>query len=511
MARPRIRWPQTCSLVLLVAAGSVGGCHKLFGEYEIVDEPPPPPPPTTLCVAGDLRCVGPFLYTCGPDLQSWSYQETCLSDAHCRSREGGCKPCVPGEHRCERAALEVCSDDWNWRLAENCGDAHACNPNSESCRTCTENEHECSQGVLRRCSADGTWMDVEQCANQAACRVASDKRSGMCALPDPRCTAPLMHVCDGATLLRCTESRDRLIPVESCASPAHCDAAAADQQAQAQLLATCLDECEPDTLRCVDAELQRCSQARVWAPVMACPSPGACSAKPEAAPCEACAAGTLECNDGKLRRCAPDSPSGWELVADCGVAELCNAAEGRCEEGGCPRAGQTRCDIGPQRCKPDRSEWDTIDICGKNLCNPHDAKCELPTCAAGARRCWNGNLEQCDDDLRGWSVIETCDDDETCSRDGCTRGGCSDGEYRCNDVYRETCVAGVWERVERCATAALCTAADQPCAPPACEANAYVCSDTTLRRCSTDRTGYTGGRDCADAGLTCDAYAGVCR
>ncbi|HEY6725885.1 MAG TPA: hypothetical protein VI197_17750 [Polyangiaceae bacterium] len=494
--------------MLLVAAGSLGGCHKIFGEYEVIEEPPPPPPPTTLCVAGDLRCVGPLLYTCGADLQSWTYLETCSSDARCLSREGGCKPCVSGEHRCEGATLEVCDEDFGWTTAGDCGHTDACNLNSESCRPCTENEHVCNQGALMRCSSERAWVLVEQCANQAACSVAPDKTSGSCAPVDPRCTASLMHVCDGATLLRCSESRDRLIPIESCISAAHCSAAAADQQAEAQLLGTCLQDCEPDTLRCVEAELQRCSTDRIWMPMMACASPGACSAT---SGCEPCTAGALECNDAELRRCAPERASGWEVVADCGVARLCNAAEGRCEAGGCPRAGQTRCDIGPERCKPDQSEWDTIDICDEDLCVAHDAKCEIPACAKGARRCWQGNLEQCDDSLRGWETLKKCDEDETCSLDGCSRSGCMDGEYRCNDVYRETCNGGKWERVERCATAALCTAADQPCAAPACEAKAYTCTDGTLRRCEADRAGYESSRDCEDAGLTCDAYAGACR
>lgn len=508
MVRFRFRWPQICSLVLL-AAGASGGCHKIFGEYEVVEEPPPPPPPTTLCVAGDLRCVGPFLHTCGADLQSWIYLETCLSDAHCRSREGGCQPCVPGEYRCEATRLEICDADDGWTLAEDCGDANACNLNSDSCRPCTDGEYQCNLGALTRCTG-GSWELQEQCANQAACSVAADKRTGLCAPMDPLCTGPMLHVCDGSTLLRCTESRDRLVPVENCASAAHCNAAAADQQAQAGLLATCLEQCEADSIRCVDAELQRCSTDSVWVSMMACASPGACSAKLGSTGCEPCAAGALECNDGELRRCAPESPSGWEIVADCGAARLCDAAQGRCETGFCPRAGQTSCDLGPQRCNWDQSEWDTFDICDEDLCNAHDAKCELIACEADARRCWEGNLQQCDDSLRGWDTVEECESDETCSLEGCAPGGCTDGEHRCNDVYRETCVAGAWERLERCATAALCNAADQRCEPPVCDAKAYSCNDGTLRRCGSDRTSYESSRDCDDAGLTCDRYAGNC-
>ncbi|HEU5075207.1 MAG TPA: hypothetical protein VFU02_13545 [Polyangiaceae bacterium] len=511
MARSRFRWPQTCTLMLLLCAGPLGGCHKIFGDYEIVEEPPPPPPPTTLCVAGDLRCVGPFLYTCGADLESWAYLETCLTDAHCRSREGGCKTCVTGEYRCNEALLEVCDDTASWTLAADCGNAHACNLNSDSCRACTPDERECHEGALLRCSPERTWVLEEQCANPAACSVAADKSTGTCAEVDPRCTTPLMHVCDGPTLLRCTDSRDRLVLVESCASAAHCDAAAADQQAQDQRLATCLEICEPDAIRCVDAEFQRCSADGTWAPMMACSSPAACSAKLGATGCEPCTAGALECNDGQLRRCAPESSSGWDIVADCGVARLCNEAEGRCDPGACPRAGQTRCDDGLERCAPDQSEWDPIDFCEGDLCNANDAKCELGVCEEDARRCWEGNLQQCDESLRSWRTLQECADGETCSLEGCSSNGCTDGEYRCNDVYLQTCVAGAWEREARCETAALCNAADRRCEAPVCEANTADCAGTSLRHCRSDRTGYEEVGDCADYGLVCNEYAGECR
>lgn len=511
MARSRLRWPQTCTLLLLGGAGLVGGCHKLFGEYEIVEEPPPPPPPTTLCVASDLRCVGPFLYTCGSDQSSWVYQDTCLSEAHCRSREGGCMTCVPGEYRCTDKALEVCQETGSWTLAEDCGDANACNLNSDSCRPCTPDEYQCQQGSLLRCTPEGVWARQAECSNPAACSVASDKLSGACAEPDARCTTPLMHVCDGAQLMRCTESGGQLVVIENCPSAALCDAAAADGQAQAGLLGTCLDACEPQAIRCVDAEFQRCSSAGRWEAVMGCGSKSACSAKLGVTGCAPCTPGALECNDGELRRCAPESESGWELVADCGAAALCNEAAGQCEAGACPAAGQTRCDDGLQKCKPDQSEWDVIAYCDGDLCNAHDAKCDTPLCEEDAKRCWEGTLQQCDDSLRGWDVIDTCADGETCSLEGCSPNPCQDGEYRCNDLYLESCVGAAWVRKERCATAALCHAEQQLCEPPHCEANQFDCAGSSLRRCSADRTEYDEVGDCAEDGLVCDEAIGACR
>lgn len=507
MARPRFRWPQTWTLLFLASAALLGGCHKLFGDYEVVGEPSPP---TTLCVAGDLRCVGPFLYTCGQDLESWTYVDTCSTEAHCRSRDGGCKPCAPGEHRCEGTKLEVCDESFAWREVEDCLDANACNLNSDSCRPCVENEHQCQGAALMRCSPELTWVLAQQCANPTACSVAPGKLSGSCAPVDPRCTTPQGHVCDGVQLLRCTDAMDRLIPIERCPSAAHCDAATADKQAEAGRLATCLDRCEAGAIRCVDAEFQRCSAEGAWTPEMTCASASACSAKAGSTGCEPCTSGALECNDGELRRCAPKSPGGWETVADCGVARLCNEAAGRCDAGGCSRAGQTRCDLSLERCKPDQSEWDSIDFCEGDLCNAHDAKCDRAACKKDARRCWGSALQQCDKSLRDWETLETCAEGETCTIEGCAPNACTDGEYRCNDVYLEACTGGVWLRKDRCATAALCDATSKSCEPPACEANSSICDeDMTLRRCRPDQTGYDRS-DCADAALICDPYAGKC-
>ena len=452
MARPRFRWPPTCTLILLVGAGLLGGCHKIFGEYEVLPEPPPVPPPTTLCVGGDLRCVGPFLYQCGPALDSWVFLATCTTDARCRSSEGGCKTCVPGEYRCVGTGIEVCSDNGAWAPAEDCGAANVCNLNSDSCLPCTADEYQCQEGALMRCTA-GAWALQQQCVNEAACSVSADKTTGACAATDPRCTAPLMHVCDGTQLLRCTQERDRLVVVENCGRGEGqlCDAAAADQQAADDLLGTCVEVCEPDAIRCVDAAPQRCSADGRWEP---------------------------------------------------------DAAAGPCESGECPTPGQTRCNRGIERC--DQSEWNALGDCPGDLCNANDAKCEPLVCEKDAVRCWEGNLERCDDSLASWNLAQKCGEGETCSLEGCTKSACDDGDVRCNDVYRETCVGGAWERTERCATAALCDPEQPTCEAPECEAYRYYCDGSTLKRCWPDRTGYDVRGDCTAAGKVCDERAWEC-
>lgn len=496
--------------MLLSGVGLLGGCQKIFGEFEIVEEPPPPPPPTTLCVAGDLRCVGPYLYSCSAGEDSWSYRETCVTELHCNSRAGGCQTCVPGEYRCEGTALEVCGEG-GWTLAEDCGDSNACNLNSDSCRPCTPMEYQCQGKSLLLCSNESVWTEVAECSSQATCSVTPDKSSGACAAVDPRCTTPLMHVCDDGQLLRCNESLDQLVVIDNCPRPELCDAAAADRQAQDQKLATCLVACTPDAIRCAGAEFQRCTAVGVWEALMGCDSPAACSAKLGTTGCSACTPGTLECNDGELRRCAPDSPNGWELVQDCGAAALCNEAAGQCDAAGCPAPGQTRCEDGLEKCLPDQSEFDTIDYCDGDLCNANDAKCDTRACDEHEKRCWEGALQECDDSLRSWDTLEVCDADESCSLDGCTKSDCQEGEYRCNDVYLETCRAGTWEREERCATHALCDTEDKRCNAPTCDINEYDCAGSSLRRCNSKRTGWDERGDCAGDGLECHEASGSCR
>lgn len=508
MARSSSRWPQTFTLILLSGMGLVGGCQKIFGEFEIVEEPPPAPAPTTLCALGDLRCAGPFLYTCGPDENSWVEQETCLTARHCNSRDGGCRSCVPGDHRCDGSRLELCGDS-GWTLVEDCGDPNACNLNSDSCRPCTRDEYQCQGKTLMLCSAEQTWTLVAECSGEAACSVASDKRSGACAAVDERCTASGKHVCEDGVLKRCTESRDELVVVDQCERDDLCDAAAADRQAQDGKVGTCLTACEPDAVRCAGAEFQRCSGAGLWDTVMACDSPAACSAKPGSAGCSPCAPGALECNDGELRRCAPDSPNGWELVRDCGAAHLCNEGAGACEAGFCPVAGQTRCAAVMERCVSDQSHWDPIGLCEGDLCNAHDMQCDTPTCQENTKRCWEGTLQECKDSLRSWDTIEICDADETCSLEGCTRDACGEGEYRCNDVYLETCNAASWQRVERCTTHGLCDAEGQRCKAPACAVNEAECVGNSSRQCKSDQTGWVELGDCAPQ--VCHEASGKCR
>lgn len=499
MPRPRSRWIRICTLLLVISGALFGGCQKILGEYEVVAEPP-----ITFCTASDKRCVGPSLYVCGPELDSWLYQKECRSAAHCASREGGCLACAPGEYRCSAGLLEVCGDDGDFTLAEDCGDANRCNLNSDSCRPCTVGEFQCNGANLMQCTAEKVWM-VTECDNEAACTVEPNRQQGVCA--EPTCTAGT-HVCNGAKLMRCHQSGQQWVEIDTCASEAEvCDAAAADRQAENGLLGSCVEACKPDAARCVDATFQTCSALGTWQTMATCESPGTCSAKLDSAGCQSCTPGSLECNDGVLRRC---TEAGWELVKDCGSAALCNEAAGKCEAAACPLAGQTRCEAtGLQHCALDQSEWEEVTFCKGDLCNANDADCDPAACVKGAKRCWNNRLEACNPSLRDWDVVEECEAGETCSLEGCVASACDEGASRCNDIYRETCVEGVWEHLDRCATSALCDPSQPLCEPPVCEPGEFQCVGSSLRICADDQTQFDEFGQCHENEI-CDQDAGAC-
>ena len=495
-------------LAVLLAALSVSvGCHTLFGEFEIEDAPAEP---STLCTEGSFRCVGPWLYTCGADLNSWTEVAACQTEAHCDSRLGICRSCVPESHRCAGKTLEVCNQQHDWVAVVECASEHECNLNSDSCRPCNMGEYQCNQASLMRCTANKTWELVQECMNVASCVVTENRLSGSC--NESTCDAGGMHQCNGAQLLRCTNARHRLVELDTCLSPELCDAAAANQQASQNLLATCLTTCTPEAARCVGAELQICnSNGNGWSMAAVCPTAEECNTTARA--CTPCTPGATECNDAELRRCGSDAT--WEVLANCGTSQFCDAANGSCVDQECSVPHQTRCrPDGLYRCELPDLKWDLVTVCNGDLCNANDGKCDATTCNEGATRCVENSFQRCSSGLDAWEVVETCGSDETCQLPtGCTPETCTAGQYRCNDVYLEACnEAGAWQRTDRCATSALCNQAEGRCEPPECGGTIgeFRCVSQYLQRCLEDRTDWDDIAECSADGLSCDASTGTC-
>jgi len=493
---------------LLAALFLSGGCHTLFGEFEINDDPPSKP--ATLCSEGSFRCVGPWLYSCSDDLNGWTLVEACETEAHCDSHRGECLRCVPETHRCNSSRLEVCNQNGGWDLVEDCGSSDLCNLGSDSCRPCTPGEVECNLAVLRQCSQEQTWLELETCTNLASCVVNVDRRGGSC--KEDACATGGTHVCNGAQLLRCTNARHRLIEIDTCASAESCNAGAADSQASQGLLGTCQPTCEPGALRCVGAELQRCdAPGTSWSRLTSCSTEAECSVT--AGACVACSPGQVECNQAELRRCTQEGA--WETLANCGSAEFCDADNRTCLERECPVPGLTECQPdGLRKCRLPNLEWDFLVFCPGDLCNANDGKCDSATCARNETRCANNAFQRCSDALTHWQTVEQCDEGETCGLSGCETEPCTTDTYRCNNVYLERCdEASTWQRIDRCATSELCNEAEGQCKPPECGGTKgdFRCLGTSLQRCSEDRTEWEDYDECSRLGLECDATTGTCR
>lgn len=494
--------------VLLVVVAGLGGCNKIFGEYRVTDDEPTVEVPDTLCVAGSFRCVGPFLYACGADLNSWVAEPPCSTPAHCSSRQGRCLPCIEGEHRCNQQLLEECRNDSEWHRVDECPSFDACNLNSDSCRPCTPGEYQCNQGTLMQCTEQQTWNVLMTCPNAATCHVNPERTMGECSAQV--CTDFGKHRCNNAQLLRCSLTGDRLVEIANCDYPELCNAQAADQQVNDGLLATCLEAvCTPQKTRCVGADLQVCADAVTgWTPVTTCPSPEACSA--ELGACQPCTPGAVECNDKELRRCTPSST--WETLAECESNALCDAETGTCRSRGCEVPNQGAClPDGLYRCPPDQTKYKLITVCAGDLCNDNDQQCDAARCAEGQKRCADNTFQECDKSLLAWDVKEECAANETCDLSGCQPAGCEENAYRCNDIYLERCEGGTWIRKDRCATSALCLDEQQRCDRPACEIGQFNCLGQSLQRCRADRTKFEDIRDCSSEGLICDDTTGTCR
>ena len=86
-----MRWPAVviyCLTLLL----TVGGCHKLLGDYTL--EPG--------CSKDARQCVGNVLQGCNRQGTGWENLRICPSEPLCSEKTGDCllAVCAPGERRC---------------------------------------------------------------------------------------------------------------------------------------------------------------------------------------------------------------------------------------------------------------------------------------------------------------------------------------------------------------------------------------------------------------------------
>ncbi|MEO7032274.1 MAG: hypothetical protein ABI548_00500, partial [Polyangiaceae bacterium] len=156
--------------------------------------------------------------------------------------------------------------------------------------------------------------------------------------------------------------------------------------------------------------------------------------------------------------------------------------------------------------------WMLSDSCAsQDLCDAKNKTCSV--CRDGDVRCSGADRQQCASDGASWNTVQQCDAANLCSGSSC--GACPiDGALDCSSGAKlRECHAGVWQELDNCASAAVCTATiaqamsmgdswDRKCAVPGCSPpGSYDCQDATLRRCRLDQSAWDTVDTCVSVAL----------
>jgi hypothetical protein len=335
----------------------------------------------------------------------------------------GCTPpgCTPGRYRCDGATLMLCNTNRTGYLTEiaRCDSARQCNASAGRCTLapCVVGDRQCSGDEYQVCTSTG-WELLETCGSGAPCDAASGCQATVCSANEYRC--------DGVELERCNVARTGWIPVQACETSELCDAAAKRCEPPA---------CELAARRCSPAGvLERCTSGRSgWEAVKDCaaaaslPSgsgaPGLCDPSGEGRCLTAatCAPNSLRCNDAELERCRDNA---WHPYDHCTSAAQCDTSTGTClaalcEPGSfrCVTAGEpalpapegaSRLGLELQVCNTSGTAFDSVESCdGLELCDDVHGQCDIcdPTAPP---QCTGNRLFVCTADGQEQTLFKVC-------------------------------------------------------------------------------------------------------
>jgi hypothetical protein len=146
-----------------------------------------------------------------------------------------------------------------------------------------------------------------------------------------------------------------------------------------------------------------------------------------------------------------------------------------------------------------------------NPCNPAGS---CGKCAADSFFCQGAALLRCN----SGGVFEKVQDCASAALCNLATGSCDAPECKAEGVAVCDAVQGLricqadltWGPYELCDTSALCNAADGRCEQPLCEYGATRCNHGSPERCKPDRTGWEPTATCS-AGTDCDLATGSCQ
>jgi len=530
MAAPRSICVQTRVVLAVVALLSLFGCQLVAGDFEIKTQHKEQ---QGLCKTGEFRCNGEYLLTCTPDQSDWMLDTTCPTAELCDSELEQCRVCNIGDLRCDGASRQECNEDGTaWEEVEVCESDAMCNPTF--CGNCTAGEIACRGSgetvdrELWECGEGNTWSkQLDTCETPGVCNASYDM-----ALTDPNwskmcinavCTEPGQYRCEDQALERCRQDLTGWDTVDTCASVALCLQGVANATVSEGLVDMCPLGCtSPGAVVCDGLALTKCREDLTgYDFVMTCeegtdcnPVQGACSG-----PCEE---GEVQCNGSQLRRCRADHS--WEEVDRCASPVLCvtssdgeRATSGECLPPACPMAGAFSCEgAALYECRQDLSTWDTAGTCySADLCSAADKRCNEPVCNADELRCFDNELRRCNSGLTGWDMVESCGAGEFCSNDAADPG-CKlecPSPTRCNGAELERCTPNGWVHSASCSTNDLCSCTLNGsctlglgldgCGAPVCGGTlaGYQCTGATLQKCQAGRNGWDTAATCGSAAL----------
>ena len=428
-------------------------------------------------------------------------------------------PCIPGGMRCNGAWVERCfpsgsQDPPRWTQVRNCVAASLCLDSGE-CQppACEPGEVRCSGAVPQRCRADLTgWDDLEACTSAAHCSLDESKCSAggaPCCLEVP--CAPDELRCNGSDIQRCRPDQTDLDLVESCATPALCDASLTACAGDAGVCACQAPACAVDETRCEGTTLQRCNRDQTaFEFVEECATAALCEQGRVRAPlsCEppACAPGSFACtSEGVLQACNTDQTA-LDFVQACpGGAAFCNAGQGVCTD--------TPCDPGDRACGgadilvcredqtgfiPSGERCATPQLCSDD--GQGAANCQQPACPANDVRCAGSQLQRCNDGRTDYTNVgPACLRADLCSAQRQRCDFCVPSRRECtpDNTSSRTCAAdgNSFGQVTFCPLG--CIPATGAC--NTCTVGTYSCQNGQLSRCNDgfSFTPLNRGSDCS--------------
>jgi len=189
----------------------------------------------------------------------------------------------------------------------------------------------------------------------------------------------------------------------------------------------------------------------------------------------------------------------------------------------CDKSGALACGGHAQKLQLicDGGVWKSLGVCpGAQICDtrlgPTAGSCQDPDPACVGKKpgesfCEGAVRRTCGPDLITSSKA-ACLSAELCNASsGATCAKCLEGRYRCTGAVLEKCKAdrSDFEKVDTCATEALCVDASGKCLPPSCAVGEYRCDGDTLQTCRASRNDWDVVKVCP-TGL-CDPASKGCR